>query len=145
MKQSTLFIVCLAMSLLILPACKKGGGGGGTPDPPPPPPPTEADLVVTLNPANGSVQAPALGPFNLTVTVTSTMPTNGVKIEVSAKKDDGSGSAAYYSTSVNSTTSINNFTITNTPPGVQCLVDVKVTSLTKPTNIWTGSYRYSSK
>lgn len=142
MKQRTLLIACVVLSLFFIPACSKKGGGGGTPTPPAP---TEADLAVTINPANGSVQAPALPPFNLTVTINSTMPPNGVKIDVTAKKDDGSGAAAYYSTTVNSTTATNNFTITNTPASVLCLVEVKVTSLTKATNVWTGSYRYTSK
>lgn len=143
MKQSTLFIVCVAlMSLLILPSC--GGGGGNSPDPPPPP--AEVNLAVTLNPADGSVQPPALGPtFPLSVTITSTMPPSGVKIDVSAKKDDGTGAAPFYSTSVNSTSATNNFSITGTPANVLILVEVKVTSLTKPTNIWAGSYRYTSK
>lgn len=144
MKQkNTLFILCIAlMGLLILPACS-GGGGGGTPDPPPV---VEANLAVTLNPPNGSVQPPTLGSsFPLTVTITSAMPPNGVKIDITAKRDDGSGAPSYYSTSVNSTTAVNNFSITNTPVGVQCLVEVRVTSLTKATNQWTGSYRYTRK
>jgi hypothetical protein len=73
------------------------------------------------------------------------MPPSGVKIEVSAKKDDGSGAPAFFSTSTNTSTSVNNFSITSTPSGVQCLVEVKVTSLTKSTNQWSGSYRYSRK
>ena len=118
--------------------------GGGGDDPPPPNPPNEANLVVTTDPANGSVQPPALGPYNLKVTVTSTMPTNGVKIEVTGKKDDGTNTV-FFSTSVDRTTAVNDFTITGTPAATQCLVEVKVTSLTKPSNTWSGSYRYSSK
>jgi hypothetical protein len=37
------------------------------------------------------------------------------------------------------------FTITNTPVGVQCIVEIKVTSLSKSSNQWTGSYHYSRK
>lgn len=140
MKQVIISFVLL-MSLWTITACDKGGsGGGGTP-----PPPGEANLVVTTDPANGTVQAPSLGPFNLKVTISSTMPPNGVKIEISAKKDDGSGAAAFYTTSVNTSNSVNNFTITNTPSTVQCLVEIKVTSLTKASNTWSGSYRYSLK
>jgi hypothetical protein len=128
-------------SILISSGCKKGndggGGGGGT---------TEANLVVTTNPGNGSVQAPALGPnFDLSVTVTSTMPPSGVKIEISAKKDDGTNPPAFYTQTVNTSSAVSNFTITSSPVASQCLVEVKVTSLTKATNVWTGSYRYSRK
>ncbi len=125
----TVFIVC---------ACGKGGGGGT------PPPPEEANLVVTTDPATGSVQIPALGPYNLKVSISSTMPPNGVKIEITAKKDDGSNTV-FFTTSANKTTAVNDFTITSTPAATQCLVEIKVTSLTKPSNTWSGSYRYSSK
>ena len=72
-----------------------GGGGGGT---------TEANLAVTLNPPANSVQpaAPQID-FPLTVTITSVMPAQGVTIDVSAKKDDGSGAAPFYTESKTTT------------------------------------------
>jgi hypothetical protein len=124
-------------SILISSGCKKGGGGGGGSN--------EANLAVTLNPPVGSNQAASNGPFNLTVTITSTMPPNGVKIEITAKKDDGTNPPAFFTSTNNSTNSVNNYTITNTPATSLCVVDVKVTSLTKSTNVWTGQYRYSRK
>ncbi len=126
----------LFLTLSIISACSKGGGST--------PPPQEANLSVTTDPANGSTQLPALGPYNLKVTITSTMPVNGVKIDITAKKDDGSNTV-FFTTSVNKTTAVNDFTITGTPAATQCLAEVKVTSLTKATNVWNGSYRYSSK
>ena len=140
-----LIVIFFLSSALISSGCGKGSGGGGTPPPPPPPPPTEADLIVTTTPAVGSVQPPTNGPFDLTVTITSTMPTSGVKIDVNARKDDGTNPAPFFTTSVNSTTSANNFSITNTPAATQCIVNITVTSLTKPTNVWSGIYRYSRK
>jgi len=141
MKQLALFFTLLVV-VSTSPACKKGGsgggGGGGNQ-------PNEANLVVETDPSNGTVQAPSIGPFNLKVTITSVMPPNGVKIEISAKKDDGSGSGPFSGATVNTSTGMNNFSITNTPSNVQCLVEVKVTSLTKSTNQWSGSYRYSRK
>jgi hypothetical protein len=130
-------IVLLIMGLWLLSACGKGGGGGT-------PPPAEANLVVTTDPANGSAQNPALGPYNLKVSITSAMPANGVKIDITAKKDDGTNTV-FFTTSVNKTTAVNDFTITGTPAATICLVEIKVTSLTKPGNTWSGSYRYSSK
>ena len=135
------FAAILLVGLFVITGCSKGGGGGGGGGGNS----NEAKLVVDIDPANGTVQAPSLGPFNLKVSVTSTMPPSGVKIEVSAKKDDGSGAPAFFSTSTNTSTGVNNFSITSTPSGVQCLVEVKVTSLTKSTNQWSGSYRYSRK
>ena len=113
-----------------------GGGGGGTP---------EVNLVVTTDPAVNSLQAPSLGPFSVKVTVTSTMPPSGVKIDVSAKKDDGTNSAAFFTTTSTTSTAATTFTITNTPASTQCLVNITVTSVSKPTNQWTGSYRYARK
>lgn len=119
-------------------SCKKGGGGGGSSS-------NEANLVVEIDPANGTVQAPALGPFNLKVTITSAMPPSGVKYDITAKKDDGSGSAAFFTSSGTTSAAVSNFSITNTPSTVQCLVEVKITSQTKASNTWSGSYRYSKK
>lgn len=130
---STSFLFTVAMS------CKKssGGGGGGS---------NEANLTVTLNPPENSTQSPSpQTDFPLTVTVTSVMPAQGVTVDISAKKDDGSGAAAFFTTSLNTTTAINNFTITGTPAGIVSLTTVTVTSRTKSTNKWTGSYRYSRK
>jgi hypothetical protein len=137
MKITIRFTIFLFLALSIISACGKGGGST-------PPPAQEANLTVTTDPANGSAQLPALGPYNLKVTITSTMPANGVKIDIKAKKDDGSNTE-FFATSVNKTTAVNDFTITGTPAATQCLVEVKVTSLTKATNVWNGSYRYSSK
>ncbi len=111
-----------------------------------PPPPSEATLAVTLNPAAGSIQpASPQTDFPLTVTITSTMPPQGVTIDVSAKKDDGSGAPVFFTTTQNSSTAVNNFTITGTPAGVLCLTTVTVTSRTNSTNKFTGTYRYSRK
>lgn len=87
MKTALQLLAMFFLSTVLLSSgCKKsggggGGGGGGT---------TEADLAVTTNPANGSVQTPSLGPFDLSVTITSAMPSGGVKIEVTAKREDNS-------------------------------------------------------
>ncbi|MGQ0739519.1 MAG: hypothetical protein ACT4OJ_10700 [Bacteroidota bacterium] len=128
----------LISSFIISSGCKKsgGGGGGGT---------NEANLVVTTNPPAGSVQAASFGPFDLTVTITSAMPSGGVKIEVTAKRDDGSNIQFFSQTISNTSAATSNFSITNTPQLIQCLVEIKVTSNSKPGNVWTGSYRYSRK
>ena len=112
-----------------------GGGGGGT---------TEANLVVTLNPPAGSTQPAApQTDFPLTVNITSTMPPQGVTIDVKAAPD---GSTTNFFTDSKSTSNaITNFTITGTPTGVVCVVTVTVTSKTKAANTVTLSYRYTRK
>src|SRR6188508_2039668 len=98
----------------------KGGGGGGD----------EANLVVTLNPPAGSTQ-PAVPQidFPLTVSITSTMPPQGVTIDVKAAPDGSTTN--FYTESKSTTAANNNFTITGTPTGVVCVV--------------TLSYRYTRK
>lgn len=133
-----LFAIVMITSILMAGSCKKGGGGGGGGG-------GEQTLVVELNPAANSAQAPAPGPdFPLSVTIKSTMPAAGVKIDVSARTDVA-GSTPFFTESRNSTTSVNNFTITNSPKGVTLRVDVTVTSLTTSSNKFTGSYTYSRK
>ena len=84
--------VLLLISFAVLSVVSLSSCGGGSDDPPPP---NEANLAVTTDPANGTVQPPALGPYTLKVTITSTMPPNGVKIEINAKKDDGSNTVFF--------------------------------------------------
>lgn len=130
------FILLMSALVVALPACKKSKDGGGA---------NEVNLSVETTPGNGATEAAAPGPdFPLKVEIKSTMPPSGVKIEVTAKPD---GTATtFFTNSINTTTPTNNnFTITNTPKTVICVVDIKVTSLSKPTNIWTGSYKYSKK
>ena len=138
MKKLLVYVfVAAALIFGVAGKCKKG---------PTPPPPGEATLAVTLNPPVNSVQPPApQTDFPLSVTITSIMPPQGVTIDVSAKKDDGSGAAPFFTTSINTSNTISNFTITNTPTGVINVTTVTVTSKTKPSNTWTGTYRYSRK
>ena len=126
----------LAIVLLITGSC----GSKTTP-----PPPSEANLAVTLNPPANSTQPPAPQiDFPLSVTITSTMPAQGVTIAVTAKREDNS--AVFFTSPVTNTSSAtNNFSITGTPIGVICITTVTVTSKSSATNIWTGTYRYSRK
>ncbi|MBC7903449.1 MAG: hypothetical protein H7Y27_08495 [Gemmatimonadaceae bacterium] len=138
MKKFSAVLLIAVICLAIIPACKKSkGGGGGTPETP---------LVVETTPAaTGQVEAPAPGPdFPLKVEVKSTMPSSGVKIEITARKD-GSADPAFFTTTRNTSNKIENFIITGTPKTVICVVNIKVTSITSATNVWTGTYKYSSK
>jgi hypothetical protein len=137
MKRVLLQLFIVSTIILGTGSCgDKGGGGGGGGD--------EANLVVTLNPPAGSTQPAApQTDFPLTVSITSTMPAQGVTIDVKAAPD---GSATnFFTESRSSTTANNNFTITGTPTGVVCVTTVTVTSKTKATNTVTLSYRYIRK
>lgn len=127
-----LFILLAIALLPFLSGC--GGGSKSSP---------EANLAVTTTPAINSTLDPAVGPFNLNVTVTSAMPAKGVTIAVTVAPDGSSNN--FFSTSRSSTSASNDFSITGTPVAVVCVVKVTVTSNSTSSNTWTGSYRYSAK
>ncbi len=134
MKRLSFLLMFAVIALVVTPACKKSKGGS-----------SEATLSVETTPANGSTNLNLLGPdFPLKVEIKSTMPPSGVKIEIAAKKD-GSSDPAFFTSSNNSTAAVNNYTITNTPSSVTCVVTITVTSLSNSGNKWTGTYRYSKK
>lgn len=135
MKKLVIPVVAAAL-VLAFSYCSKGGGGGGC---------NEAAMTVVSIPANGTVEPPAPGPdFPLQVNITANKPAPGVNIEVKAHPE-GSTTNFYSSGIVSSTSSTNNFTITNTPPTVICVVDITVTSKGCATNKVTLSYKYSKK
>lgn len=133
------FFIVPAIILCIASCSDKGGGGGGGGGG------SEANLAVTLTPPAGSTQpaAPQVD-FPLTVSITSTMPPQGVSIDVKVAPDGSTTN--FFTQSVATTTSPNtNFNITGTPTGVVCVTTVTVTSKTLASNTWTGSYRYTRK
>jgi hypothetical protein len=137
MKKVFLQLFIVPAIILGIGSCSdKGGGGGGGGG--------EASLVVTLNPPASSTQpaAPQVD-FPLTVSITSTMPPQGVTIDVKAAPDGTTNN--FFTESRPSTASTNNFTITSTPAGVVCVTTVTVTSKTTATNTVTLSYRYTRK
>ena len=138
MKKILIFVfVCTALVFGLGGSCKKGST---------PPPSGEATLVVVISPPAGSVQPPApQTDFPVSVLITSTMPSQGVQIDVSAKKDDGSGAGPFFTDSKTTSSPTANFNITGTPVSVVCIAEVTVTSKTNANNKWTGSFRYSRK
>jgi hypothetical protein len=133
MKKITFVLLFAVSCFTVFTACKKSNGA------------TEAGVVAETTPANNSNNLNLLGPdFPLKVEITSAMPPQGVKIEITAKKES-SADPAFFSSTNNSTAPQNNYTITNTPAGVTCVVTITVTSLTKSNNVWMGTYRYSKK
>lgn len=134
--KNILFLSLAVIALIASPACKKSKSGNNS---------NEERLNVQTTPSTGTTDAPAPGPdFPLIVQVNSAMPAGGIKIQVTSKKD-GSGEAAFFNYSQNSTSATNTITITGTPAATVCLVSITVTSLSDPGNVWNGTYRYSRK
>jgi hypothetical protein len=127
---SVLFVFAVAVS------CKKKKGDDGSDRC------GEQEIKVATIPAVNTIDPPAPGTsFPLVVNI-ETMPVAGASITVTAKQDGG---AQYFTTTLDNALPSNSFTITGTPAGKQCVVDVVVTSKTCNTNQWKGSYRYSAK
>lgn len=129
-----IFLFALLSILIASVSCQKGGGGTG-----------EANLVVETFPvADGHVESPAPGPnFPLRVTITSAMPTGGVKIDVTAKPDGGT--VAFFTSSVTTSSPATDFSITGSTAGIMSVVNITVTSVSTSSNTWSGSYKYSRK
>jgi len=134
MKRNKFLLLSICILFAVI-ACQKGSGNGGA----------EQNLVVeTLPLANGHVEAAAPGPdFPLTVTIKSTMPGGGVKIDVTAKPDGGV--VAFFTSSKTTSAVATSFTITGTTAGIVSLVEITVTSVSNSSNTWKGSYKYSRK
>jgi hypothetical protein len=127
----------IATTIATTAACKKSGGGGGGGC-------GETALTVTTTPAIGTTEAPSAGTtFPLMVNVSANLPASGVTIDVKARAE--SSSTAFYTESKTATAAVSNFTITATPLGVPCIVEITVTSKSCATNKFSGTYRYSRK
>jgi len=132
MKKIALAFVMVALVAIAISSCKKSSAT------------TEAYLTIETTPANKSNNLNILGPdFPLKVEITSVMPASGIKILVTASPEGSS--TPFFTATNNSTAPENNYTITGTPDGTTCVVNITVTSLNSPTNVWSGTYRYSKK
>lgn len=135
MKRSFLPWIAAILVLISMPYCKKKKTDSCS---------SEAALVIATTPASGSTEAPAPGPtFPLRVSISSAIPAGGVSIEVKAHPEGSTTN--FYTETRNSTTKDNDFTITNAPSTVVCVVEITVTSKACTNNKTTASYRFSRK
>lgn len=136
MKKSIVYPLAILFVFASTPYCKK--------KPPSDPCTAESNLSITTSPANGSIEPPGPGPtFPLRVTINSTIPPQGVSIEVKARPE--ASQTPFFAETRNSTTKDNDFTITGATAGVASIVEITVTSKTCATNKATASYRFSRK
>ena len=79
----------LFVSVLIFTSCGKKPGNTPTPPTPPPPPvEVEENIAFSLDPDPGTTTVTALsGTYSFKVTLNSKMPSSGISIDVSTKKD----------------------------------------------------------
>lgn len=135
------FFALLALSFTT--SCKKSGSTGGTT--PVVPPVTEAKIAFRTDPDPGNnVYTSLLSPFPFKVVLTSTMPADGISIDITAKNvanNEALGSPINYK----SKTSSNNFTIGPLVSGVTYSVTVVVSSQKVSNPLNTASKSFSVK
>lgn len=132
-----LLLLCTAMAYC-------GKKGGSSPTPPPPPPPAEENLVINLDPDPGTTTAAALGAnYDFKVVIQSKMPTAGVKVDVACTRD--ADNAVISSRSLTGTAATVNTFVDNLLAGQLYTVKVTVTSVSKPSNTASKTFKLARK
>lgn len=138
MKKLVVYLGVVMLIIGVSSACSKSGGGGSGCD-------GEAALNFTTTPALNSTEPPAPGPdFGVTVSITN-LPSTGATIVVTAKPENPSSATAFFTQTINTTSSSTDVTITGTPLATSAIVSISVTSKSCATNTKSGTYRYSRK
>ncbi len=143
-------LIALGFFILTFSACSKGGDSPA-PTPPTPTPPvvvTEADIAFKVDIAGSEVNYSSVfavvgNAVSINANITSTLPKDGVTIDVSVKKK--ADNAVVFSASTSSSAASNPINITGLTPGVLCVTTVTVTSKTKTSNTLTKTFEMASK
>jgi len=142
-------IIALSFIVLSFAGCSKGGDSP-TPTPPTPPPVVivESDIAFKVDVAgselNYSTVLPVVGtsvPIN--ANITSTLPKDGVTIDITVKKK--LDNAVVFTTNLSSSAASNPVTVTGLAPGTLCVATVTITSKSKSTNTATKTFELASK
>ena len=146
-----LFKFVLVAIPFVLFSCSKGGDSGTTPTPTPPPPVviTEADIAFKIEIDAKEVDyvnpvAALAATQKVNINVTSSLPKDGVTIDVVTKKNKDNSEVSKSSAS-STTGATNEASITSLSPGVLCTVTVTVTSKTKSSNTSTKTFQIAQK
>jgi len=140
----------IALSLIVLSfaGCSKGGD---SPTPTPTPPPVvivESDIAFKVDVAgtevNYSTVFPVVGAsLVMNAIITSTLPKDGVTIDVSVKRK--SDNTVVFATNLASSAASNTVTVTGLAAGTLCVATVTVTSKSKATNTALKTFELASK
>lgn len=126
--------------LLLLTSCSKKST-----DPPAPPVDTDQKLVITLDPDPGAATAVAMAAnYSFKVKITSKMPTGGVVLEYTTKKDSDN-SILDPLTQVNSSTNSIDVTTGSLESGTLYIVTITVKSKSQASNTATKTFKVARK
>ena len=142
-------IIALSFMVFAFTGCSKGGDSP-SPTPPTPPPVvvTEADIVFKVDIAgtevNYSTVFPVVGAsLAINANITSTLPKDGVTVDVTVKKK--LDNTVVFTTSLSSSAASNPVTVTGLTPGTLCVATVTVTSKSKSSNTALKTFELASK
>lgn len=139
--------VILGFFMLSFSGCSKGGDSP-SPTPTPPVVASEADIAFRVDIAGSEVNynnvfAVVGNSIAINANITSTLPKDGVTIDVSVKKK--ADNTVVFSASTSSSAASNPVTITGLVPGVLCVTTVTVTSKSKSSNTSLKTFEMASK
>jgi hypothetical protein len=141
--------ILLSAIVLSFTGCSKGGDSPA-PTPPTPPPVvvTEADIVFKVDVAGSEVNYNTVFPvvgtsLILNANITSTLPKDGVTVDVTVKKK--LDNTTVFTTNLSSSAASNPVTVTGLTAGVLCVATVTVTSKSKATNTSIKTFELASK
>jgi hypothetical protein len=143
-------IIALSFIVLSFAGCSKGGESPA-PTPPTPTPPvvvTEADIAFKVDVAGSEVNYNAVfavvGTSQLmNANITSTLPKDGVTIDVTVRKK--SDNSVVFTTSLSSSAASNPVTVTGLTGGTLCVATIVVTSKSKSSNTSTKTFELAAK
>ena len=145
-----IFKILLVALPFMLMACSKGGDSP-TPTPPPVVVVPEADIAFKVEiPASTEIDYKKTygaigGSQAINVNITSTLPTDGVTIDVKVTKDAADNAVIFTNNFTSKTAATNSITINSLSPGVLSTVTVVVTSKNKSTNTSTKTFKIAGK
>ena len=142
--------IALSFMVFAFIGCSKGGDSP-SPTPPTPTPPvvvTEADIVFKVDIAGTEVNYAAVFPvvgtsLAINANITSTLPKDGVTIDVTVKKK--LDNTVVFTTNLSSSAASNPVNVTGLTPGTLCVATVTVTSKSKSSNTALKTFELASK
>jgi hypothetical protein len=142
--KNSIFI--LSFFVVAFTGCSKGGDS-----PAPTPPPvviTESDLVFRVDVAGSEVNYNTVFPvvgtsLVMNANITSTLPKDGVTIDVTVRKK--LDNTVVFTSNISSSAASNPFTISGLTAGTLCVATVTVTSKSKATNTGIKTFEMASK
>ena len=132
--------------LMVLNGCSKSGDSP-TPAPPTPvaPIPTESAITFTvdIDPGSTNVYAALSSSQTIIVNIASTLPKDGVTIDLNVKRERDN--VTIWNTSISTLTATNTMKIDSLKPGELCVTTIVATSKNTTSNNLTKSFKIARK